>query len=151
MNFFRNPKPQARHPWRAALASIQSATCRAAVLATLTAIMLPASAMTTERRSTVDDQEAVAVTIYNENLALVKDTRRLSLDAGLNHIAMREVSARIRPETAQLRSLSDPGAFRLLEQNFDFDLLTPAKLLEKFVGRKVRIARVHPATCVETI
>ncbi len=151
MNFFRNPKPQARHPWRAALASIQSATCRAAVLATLTAIMLPASAMTTERRSTVDDQEAVAVTIYNENLALVKDTRRLSLDAGLNHIAMREVSARIRPETAQLRSLSDPGAFRLLEQNFDFDLLTPAKLLEKFVGRKVRIARVHPATGVETI
>ncbi len=130
---------------------LRNPACRAAVLAALTAIVLPVSAMTVERRSTIDDQEAVAVTIYNENLALVKDTRRLSLDAGVNHVAMREVSARIRPETAQLRSLSDPGAFRLIEQNFDFDLLTPEKLLEKFVGRKVRIARVNPATGVETV
>ncbi|OGI37449.1 MAG: DUF4139 domain-containing protein [Candidatus Muproteobacteria bacterium RBG_16_62_13] len=130
---------------------LRNPACRAAVLAALTAIVLPVSAMTAERRSTIDDQETVAVTIYNENLALVKDTRRLNLDAGVNHVAMREVSARIRPETAQLRSLSDPGAFHLLEQNFDFDLLTPAKLLEKFVGRKVRIARNHPVTGVEII
>lgn len=130
---------------------LRNLTGRAAVLAALTAVLLPVTAMTAERRSTIGDQEAVAVTIYNENLALVKDTRRLNLDAGLNHIAMREVSARMRPETAQLRSLSDPGAFRLIEQNFDFDLLTPGKLLEKFVGRKVRIARVNPSTGAETI
>ncbi len=130
---------------------LRNSLCHAAVLAAMTAILLPSVALTAEQRSTAADQEAVAVTIYNENLALVKDTRRISLDSGHNYVAMREVSARIRPETAQLRSLSDPGAFRLLEQNFDFDLLTPSKLLEKFVGRKVRIARVNPATGTETI
>ena len=57
----------------------------------------------------------------------------------------------MRPETALLRSVSHPGSLRLLEQNFDFDLLTPAKLLEKYVGRDVRIVRTHPTTGVETI
>ena len=73
-------------------------------------------------------QQSVAITIYNENLALVKDTRRLALDAGGNRLALREVSGRMRAETAQLRSVSHPGALTVLEQNFDFDLLTPAKL-----------------------
>ncbi len=108
------------------------------------------AAESTERRSTLDDQQSVAITIYNEDLALVKDTRRVALDEGPNRLALRDVSARMRPETAQLRSLSAPGALTLLEQNFDFDLLTPAKLLEKYVGRTVRIVRSHPTTGAET-
>lgn len=103
-----------------------------------------------ERRSTLDDQQAVAITIYNEDLALVKDARRVTLDSGANQLALRDVSARMRPETAQLRSLSNPGSFDLLEQNFDFDLLTPTKLLEKYVGREVRVVKTHPTTGVET-
>ena len=103
-----------------------------------------------ERRSTLNDQQAVAVTIYNEDLALIKDTRRVTLDAGANRLALREVSGRMRPETALLRSLSNPGGFTLLEQNFDFDLLTPAKLLEKYVGRQVRLIKTHPTTGAET-
>lgn len=108
-------------------------------------------AVAEERRSTLADQQSVAVTIYNSDLALVKEVRKLKLDSGLNLLAMREVSARMRPETAQLRSLSHPGAFTLLEQNFDFDLLTPQKLLEKYVGRSVRIAKTHPTTGAETL
>lgn len=104
-----------------------------------------------EKASSLADQESVAVTIYNENLALIKDVRRITLDAGSNRLAMREVSGMMRPETALLRSLSHPGALRLLEQNFDFDLLTPAKLLEKNVGREVRIVRTHPQTGVESV
>ena len=104
-----------------------------------------------ERPSTLSDQQSVAVTIYNENLALVKDLRRITLDAGSNRLALREVSGRMRPETALLRSVSHPGSLRLVEQNFDFDLLTPAKLLEKYVGRNVRIVRTHPMTGVESI
>ncbi len=104
-----------------------------------------------EKPSTLADQQSVAVTIYNENLALVKDQRRIALDAGRNRIALREVSGRMQPETALLRSLSHPGALTLLEQNFDFDLLTPAKLLEKYVGREVRIVRTHPTTGAESI
>jgi hypothetical protein len=103
-----------------------------------------------ETSSTLADQQSVAVTIYNENLALIKDTRRVGLDAGINRLALREVSARMRPETASLRSLTHPGALSLVEQNFDFDLLTPAKLLEKYVGREVRILRMNPKTGVES-
>jgi hypothetical protein len=57
----------------------------------------------------------------------------------------------MRPETALLRSVSHPGSLSLLEQNFDFDLLTPGKLLEKYVGRNVRIVRIHPTTGAESI
>lgn len=100
--------------------------------------------------STAADQQSVAVTIYNDNLALVKDARRVSLARGANPLAWREVSAQMRPETALLRNLSNPTGFRLLEQNFDFDLLTPAKLLDKYIGREVSVIRTHPTTGAET-
>src|SRR3954466_4266968 len=115
------------------------------------AAALPAYAAVEEKPSTLSDQQSVAVTIYNENLALIKDMRRVSLAAGENRLALREVSGRMRPETAALRSISHPGALALIEQNFDFDLLTPAKLLEKYVGRTVRIVKTHPTTGAETI
>jgi hypothetical protein len=122
-------------------------------IAALVALALApqAYAAVQEKPSTLADQQSVAVTIYNENLALVKDLRRVALEAGRNRLALREVSARMRPETALLRSLSHPGSLALLEQNFDFDLLTPAKLLEKYVGRDVRIVRTHPTTGAESV
>lgn len=100
--------------------------------------------------STVSDQHSVAVTIYNDNLALVKDARRIKLDREFNQLAWREVSALMRPETAQLRNLSNPAGFRLREQNFDFDLLTPQTLLEKYVGRELEVVKVNPANGAET-
>jgi len=122
-----------------------------AALAAALCALSSAHAAVAEKPSTLSDQQSVAVTIYNENLALVKDTRRIALDMGANRLALREVSGRMRPETAQLRSLTHPGSLALLEQNFDFDLLTPAKLLEKYVGRNVRIVRTHPTTGAESI
>lgn len=104
-----------------------------------------------EQRSTLADQQEVAVTIYNENLALVKDVRKIPLQSGSQALAFRDVSARIRPETALLRSLTAPGALRVQEQNFDFDLLTPQKMLEKYVGRTVKVVRTNSATGQETI
>lgn len=103
-----------------------------------------------EIRSTLGDQQSVAVTIYNSDLALVKDQRKVKLTNGLNNLALRDVSAQIRPETALLRSTSHAGSFSTLEQNFDFDLLTPQKLLEKYVGKTVSIIKTNPATGVET-
>ncbi len=105
----------------------------------------------TEYRSTLQDQTEVAVTIYNDQLALVKDVRTIRLDSGFNKLAFREVSAQIRPETALLRSLNYSDGFRLIEQNFDFDLLTPQKLLEKYVGKKVKIVKTHPTTGKEKL
>src|SRR6267143_1113593 len=122
----------------------------AAVAAALATCPL-AHAAVEEMPSTLKDQQSVAITIYNENLALVKDTRRVMLEMGPNRLALREVSGRMRPETAQLRSLSQPGALTLIEQNFDFDLLTPAKLLEKYVGRTVRVVKTHPTTGAESV
>jgi len=126
-------------------------TLKKVTLAVALALGSVAHAAVTEKPSTLADQQSVAVTIYNESLALVKDQRRIAFEPGRNRLALREVSGRMRPETALLRSLSHPGSLALVEQNFDFDLLTPAKLLEKYVGRNVRIVRTHPATGAESI
>lgn len=120
-------------------------------LATLSTLVTGAIAMDLEEsRSTLNEQKSVAVTIYNGDLALVKDTRNVTLKKGLNALALRDVSAQIRPETALLRSISAPGSLALLEQNFDFDLLTPEKMLQKYVGKTVSIVKTHPTTGVET-
>ncbi len=124
---------------------------RIAIIAALFACSSAIAAEPDEIRSTLNDQQSVAVTIYNSDLALVKDQRKVKLKSGLNNLALRDVSAHIRPETALLRSLSDPGSISVLEQNFDFDLLTPGKLLEKYVGRNVGIIKTHPTTGAETL
>ncbi|MFQ5938383.1 MAG: DUF4139 domain-containing protein, partial [Acidiferrobacterales bacterium] len=119
---------------------------------TLTGVSLGSvRADATERRSTLADQKEVAVTIYNQDLALVKDLRLIQLDRGFNRLAFREVSAGIRPETALLRNASGGNGPRVVEQNFDFDLLTPRKLLEKYVGRTVQLVKTHPTTGAERI
>jgi len=125
-------------------------SCISLMLAASAAMTLPASAQEPEQRTGLNDQREVAVTIYNENLALVKDTRKLTLKRGVASLAFRDVSARMRPETALLRSISAPGSLSVQEQNFDFDLLTPQKLLEKYVGQSVNIVRTNPATGAET-
>jgi len=107
------------------------------------------SAPSAENVSRAEDRKTVAVTIYNESLALIREEREVSLNAGHNLLALREVSGQIKPETASLRSLS--GARLVLrEQNFDFDLLTPQKLLDKYVGKTVTVVRHHEQSNTET-
>ena len=98
--------------------------------------------------STAGERESVALTVYNDDLALVKERRRAELPAGLVRLSLREVAAQMRPETALMRAASGPP-LSLIEQNFDFDLLTPQKLLEKYVGREVTVIRPHPTTDAE--
>lgn len=107
------------------------------------------AAMADEETTTLADQHALALTIYNDDLALVKDQRKVNLPAGTSRLAWRDVSARIRPETALLHSLDATNTLRLLEQNFDFDVLTPQKLLEKNVGHTVTVIKTNPATGAE--
>ena len=95
-----------------------------------------------------DKQTAIAVTIYNNDLALVRDSRNVTLTAGENDLAFIEVSAGIRPETALLTGRG--SELDILEQNFDFDLLTPQKLLEKSVGQTIRVVRTNPETGADT-
>jgi hypothetical protein len=87
----------------------------------------------------------LAVTIYNDDLALVQDTRQLDLPAGRTRQEFPGVSGRISPETV---TLSGQG-LGIVEQNFDFDLLSPSKLMEKAVGEEVTLIRTNPATGAE--
>jgi hypothetical protein len=99
-----------------------------------------------ERVSALGDQRAVGITIYNSELALVRDRRHLALPRGESQLALRDVSAKIQPETALLTSITAPGRLSVLEQNFDYDLLSPQKLLEKYVGRDVDVVNYDPRT-----
>src|SRR5262245_14586428 len=83
------------------------------------------------------EDRSLSLTIYNENLALVEHVRPLKLPAGQQRVEFAGVSAGIIPETVSFEA----GGLDLIEQNFDFDLLTPAKLMQKAVGSKVAIVR----------
>lgn len=91
-------------------------------------------------------QGEVSVTIYNNNLALVQDRRQLEIGANRSRLEFPDVSAQIRPETV---TLTGPG-IGIVEQNFDFDLLSPQALMQKAVGETVTIVRTNPANGQET-
>jgi hypothetical protein len=91
-------------------------------------------------------EKALSVTIYSDDQALVQDRRDIDVKEGRQRIEFQDVSAQIRPETVSLTA-SD---LSIIEQNFDFDLLTPAKLMEKAVGQEITIVRVNAATGAET-
>jgi hypothetical protein len=88
---------------------------------------------------TAGEQRDVMVTVYNGNLGLVKDVREIRIDAGLIETHWADVAAQIDPTSVHLRSLSDPSGLKILEQNYEYDLLSSEKLMEKYVGRKVRL------------
>ena len=106
-------------------------------------VSVSASAQTAAPQSAQGD---VSVTIYNDNLALVQDVRMLTIPAGRSRQEFPDVSAQIRPATVSF-SAADTG---IVEQNFDYDLLSPGKLMEKAVGQMVTIVRTNPATGAET-
>jgi hypothetical protein len=89
---------------------------------------------------------SLSVTIYAGDLALIQDRRDIEVKGGRQRLEFQDVSAQIRPETVSLTA----GDIGIVEQNFDFDLLTPAKLMEKAVGQQITIVRVNPATGAET-
>lgn len=91
-------------------------------------------------------QGDLSVTIYNNDVALVQDIRRIDLPTGRTRQAFPDVSAQIRPETV---SLSAPDA-GVVEQNFDYDLLSPTSLMEAAVGETLTLVRTNPATGAET-
>jgi hypothetical protein len=88
---------------------------------------------------TRESQRDLMVTIYNGNLGLVKDTREARLPEGMSEVQFADVAAQIDPTSVHLKSLTDPAGLRILEQNYEYDLLSAQKLLEKYVGRKVRL------------
>lgn len=91
--------------------------------------------------STIADRQFVNLTVYNGGIALVHDRRRVRLSAGVNRVGWRDVTASMDATSALLESLGTPDV-HVLEQNFNFDVLDPQSLLQKYVGREVVV--VHP-------
>jgi len=99
----------------------------------------------------LEDQTGMAVTIYNVNLGLVKDQRELKLLKGLCELQFMDVASQIIPASVHIRSLIDPGRLQVLEQNYEYDLLNPQKLLDKYVGKEVKLYYKNPYTEREEI
>ncbi len=96
--------------------------------------------------TTGDDRTEISITIYSRDLALIKDRRMLSIPEGRTNLEFRDVSAELKPQTALL---SGKG-LEVLEQNFEFDLLTPETLLKEYVGKEVTVVKSHPTTGEES-
>src|SRR5215471_2801559 len=109
----------------------------------LVAVASAAAGQVSEQTTTARDRQSVNITVYNSNLGLVRETRRIELPAGRIALRFADVTAQIRPETVHLSSLTSPAALRILEQNYQYDLLNPSKLLDKFVGKEITLVLRH--------
>ena len=92
--------------------------------------------------STLDDQTELALTVYNSDLALVRDVRNVQLPRGAFDLRFMDIAATVNPATVHFRSLTEPSRVDVLEQNYEYDLLEPEKLLRKYVGRDVTLVRL---------
>src|SRR6184192_4318410 len=91
--------------------------------------------------STLDDQVDLAVTVYNSDIALVRDIRDVQLPSGSFDLRFMDIAATVNPATVHFRSLTEPSRVNVLEQNYEYDLLEPEKLLRKYIGRDVTLVR----------
>lgn len=102
--------------------------------------MAPA-AQSTSHETTMSDQTDLAVTVYNSNVALVRDTRDVALPNGEFQLRFMDIASTINAPTVHLRSLADPEKLNILEQDYEYDLLDANKMLQKYVGREVSLIR----------
>ena len=93
--------------------------------------------------STLDDQVDLAVTVYNSDIALVRDVRNIRVPDGSFDLRFMDIAATVNPATVHFRSLTEPGRLDVLEQNYEYDLLDPEKLLKKYIGRDVTLVRTR--------
>ena len=93
--------------------------------------------------TTLTDQVDLAVTVYNSNIALVRDVRQITVPGSTFGLRFMDIAATINQATVHFRSLTEPERLRVLEQNYEYDLLEPEKLLRKYVGREVTLVRTR--------
>src|SRR5579864_2316155 len=96
-----------------------------------------------DQSTSLNDQTDLNVTVYNSNIALVRDVRNLMLPGGMFRLKFMDIAATVNPATVHFRSLTDPDKLSVIEQNYEYDLLEPAKLLHKYVGKEVTLVRSY--------
>src|ERR1700704_116208 len=103
----------------------------------------PSDQTTKDQATSLNDQTDLAITVYNSNIALVRDARQLTLPAGDFRLKFMDIAATVNPATVHFRSLTEPDKLGVIEQNYEYDLLEPAKLLHKYVGKEVTLVRSY--------
>jgi hypothetical protein len=93
--------------------------------------------------TSLNDQTELAVTVYNSNIALVRDVRQIAMPTGSFRLKFMDIAATVNPATVHFRSLTDPAKLDVTEQNYEYDLLDPAKLLHKYVGKEITLERSY--------
>ncbi|GIV20115.1 MAG: DUF4139 domain-containing protein [Armatimonadota bacterium] len=101
--------------------------------------------------STAKDTRGVSLTIYNQNFAVVRENRQITLKEGVNLVRYEDVAAQIDPTSISFKSLTAPNAVAVREQNYQYDLLNPTSILNKSVGKTIRFKQVHPDGKVEIL
>ena len=96
-----------------------------------------------DQTTSLNDQTDLNVTVYNSNIALIRDVRNLTLPSGTFRLKFMDIAATVNPATVHFRSLNDPEKLGVIEQNYEYDLLEPAKLLHKYVGKEVTLVRTY--------
>jgi hypothetical protein len=96
-----------------------------------------------DQSTSLNDQTDLNVTVYNSNIALVRDVRNLTLPGGTFRLKFMDIAATVNPATVHFRSLTDPDKLGVIEQNYEYDLLEPAKLLHKYVGKEITLVRSY--------
>ncbi|OQC50763.1 MAG: hypothetical protein BWX58_00501 [Deltaproteobacteria bacterium ADurb.Bin026] len=94
----------------------------------------------------VENQTGVEVTVYNSNIGLVKDKRQIKLQKGIQELKFMDVAAQIMPTSVSIKSLGAQDGFNVLEQNYEYDLLSPGKLLDKYIGKEIKLITKNPYT-----
>src|SRR5437867_3112704 len=96
-----------------------------------------------DQATSLNDQTDLNVTVYNSNIALIRDVRNLALPSGTFRLKFMDIAATVNPATVHFRSLNEPDKLGVIEQNYEYDLLEPAKLLHKYVGKEVTLVRTY--------
>lgn len=81
----------------------------------------------------------LSLTVYNAGTALVRDLRRFSFVEGLNVISFRDVAASMDPTSVLFKNLTNPEGTMVLEQNYEYDLVGVASLLEKYLDETIQV------------
>src|SRR5258708_15384059 len=140
-------KFSARVPWFAA--ATLAALLSAGVLYSATRVHRDAAQDKETRPSSPDqatslgDQTDLAVTVYNSNIALVRDVRQLTLPSGYFRLKFMDIAATVNPPPVHFRSLTEPETLGVIEQNYQYDLLEPPKLLHKYCPKAITLERSY--------
>src|SRR5271169_5545490 len=100
-------------------------------------------ATASDQSTSLNDQIDLNITVYNSNIALIRDVRNLALPSGTFRLKFMDIAATVNPATVHFRSLNEPDKLGVIEQNYEYDLLEPAKLLHKYVGKEVTLVRTY--------